>query len=170
LPRPLGRGRKLVEMFNQGFSPLNCQTMPYTTIFIHSVWATKDRQPTLKKDIREQIFDHILKNAKTKNITINTIGGYNEHIHALLSLDATQSVSNLMNLIKGECSFWINKSHLMKGKFEWQDEYYATSVAPSTVDLVRDYILHQEFHHQKKTFTQEYKEFIRTCLIDYQKG
>lgn len=60
----------------------------------------------------------------------------------------------------------MNKSNLIKGKFEWQDEYFAVSVSPSVVEKVRHYILHQEEHHSKKTFSQEYEEFIKNSMID----
>ncbi len=65
-----------------------------------------------------------------------------------------------MQLIKGESSFWINQQGLTKTKFEWQDEYFALSVSESAVDKVREYIKNQEAHHSKKTFQQEYVEFI----------
>jgi REP element-mobilizing transposase RayT len=63
-------------------------------------------------------------------------------------------------LIKGESSFWINKNKLTIEKFEWQDEYFAVSVSESMLDKVRDYIKNQEEHHRKKTFQEEYDEFI----------
>jgi len=65
-----------------------------------------------------------------------------------------------MQLIKGESSFWINKHDLIKQKFEWQDEYFAVSVSESGIDKVREYIKNQEAHHHKKTFEQEYNNFI----------
>ena len=65
-----------------------------------------------------------------------------------------------MQLIKGESSFWINKNELTKNKFQWQDEYFAVSVSESIIDKVRDYIKNQETHHAKKTFEEEYDEFI----------
>ena len=68
-----------------------------------------------------------------------------------------------MNLIKGESSHWLNISKIIKGKFEWQDEYFAVSVSPSAIEKVRDYIRNQEEHHKKKTFAQEYEEFIKVC-------
>ena len=63
-------------------------------------------------------------------------------------------------MLKGESSFWINKTGLCKEKFEWQDEYFAVSVSDSGVDKVRTYIKNQEAHHTKKTFQQEYDEFM----------
>jgi len=65
-----------------------------------------------------------------------------------------------MQLIKGESSFWINKNQLTKEKFSWQDEYFAVSVSESMIESVRNYIKNQEIHHKKKSFADEYQEFI----------
>jgi len=121
----------------------------------------------LDKKIRSELFLHIKQNAKKKNIFIDTIGGHNEHIHVLISLDPTQTISNILNLIKGESSHWLNKSQLIKEKFEWQDEYFAVTVSPSTIDKVREYILNQEIHHQKKTFAQEFEAFVKSCGLEF---
>ena len=66
-----------------------------------------------------------------------------------------------MQLIKGESSYWINKNNLTTRKFEWQDEYYASSVSKSKLDVVRNYIKNQEEHHRNKSFLEEYQELIQ---------
>lgn len=64
-------------------------------------------------------------------------------------------------LLKGESSHWINKQNLLKEKFEWQKEYFAVSVSESALNRVRDYIKNQENHHKRKSYNDEYLEFIR---------
>jgi REP element-mobilizing transposase RayT len=144
--------------------------MPYSTLFIHLVWTTKDRAAYLTLDVRNKIINHILDNAKRKDIYILAIGGFTEHIHALVSLGSTQSVSSVMHLIKGESSYWINKSKLITCPFEWADDYFSVSVSPAIVDKVTHYICNQETHHKKKTFMDEYKEFLNSCAIDLDKA
>ena len=100
------------------------------------------------------------ENARAKNICVDFINGYVDHVHVLVSLDPDQSISKIVQLIKGESSYWINKNKLTSQKFEWQDDYFAVSVSESGVNKVRDYIKNQEEHHQKKTFLEEYNEFI----------
>ena len=134
--------------------------MPYIKIWIHLVWATKNRQHYLNKEIRQQVFEHIKENAQTKGIFIDHINGYVEHVHCLVSLNSDQNIATITNLLKGESSFWINKNKLTKTKFGWQDEYFAASVSHSQVDKVRQYIRNQEEHHKMKTFQQEYDEFV----------
>jgi putative transposase len=69
-------------------------------------------------------------------------------------------------LLKGESSYWINKNKLIRQKFEWQDEYFAVSVSESAVNRVRENIKNQEEHHRKKSFQQEYDEFMRKYGFD----
>ncbi len=134
--------------------------MPFVRIWIHLVWATKKREPVLDKSIRQKVFTHIRENARTKDIHIDFINGYTDHVHVLLSLNSDQTIAKVMQLIKGESSCWINKYKLTAQKFEWQDDYFAVSVSESGVHKVREYIKNQEQHHAKKTFQQEYDEFI----------
>lgn len=135
--------------------------MPYIKVWIHFVWSTKHRIPFMNtREMRQTIFNHIRENAKEKGIYIDFINGYTDHVHCLVSLGIDQSMSKIMQLIKGESSFWVNKNGICEEKFEWQDEYFAISVSESIVDRVRNYIKRQEEHHQKKTYAQEYDELI----------
>jgi putative transposase len=112
------------------------------------------------KELREKVWQHVRQNGKEKGIFIDFINGYSDHCHCLVSLAADQTIQKVMQLIKGESSFWINKQELIKQKFEWQDEYFAVSVSESQLDKVRNYIKNQEEHHSKKTFQEEYEQFI----------
>ena len=134
--------------------------MSHTRIWIHAVWATKRHQQLLTKPIREEIFFHIKENAKNKGIEINFINGFSDHVHCLIHLTAEQSVSKVIQMIKGESSCWVNKNKITHVKFEWADEYFAGSVSESGVRRVRDYIRNQERHHTKRSFTEEYAEFL----------
>ena len=143
--------------------------MPFVSIWIHLVWATKKREPVLDKSIRQKIFTHIRENARIKDIHIDFINGYTDHVHVLLSLNSDQTIAKMVQLIKGESSFWINKYKLTPKKFEWQDDYFAVSVSESGINKVRDYIKNQEAHHAKKTFKRSKFVFVdpvRTFSFD----
>jgi putative transposase len=135
--------------------------MGFIKIYVHFVWTTKNKEPLLHKEIRETVFSHIRENARVKGIFIDFIGGHIDHVHCLISMDTDQSISKIIQLIKGESSYWINKNKLSKGKFEWQDDYYGVSVNLRGLSRVRDYIKNQEAHHRKVPFQEEYEEFIR---------
>ena len=135
--------------------------MSYVKIWIHAVWGTKNRQPILLKEKWNELFAHIKDNAKQKEIYIDTINGYVDHVHCLIALNAEMSISKVMQLIKGEASFWVNKQQLFSAKLEWADEYYAASVDESGIENVRRYINNQEAHHNKISFVEEYNDFLK---------
>lgn len=90
-----------------------------------------------------------------KSIYLDSIGGWSEHLHILLSLGREQNIAKLMMLIKGESAHWLNQQGFFRGKFFWQDDYYAISVSESLVSKVRKYIENQEEHHKAVPFERE---------------
>ena len=138
--------------------------MSYIRAWIHYVWSTKYRRPTLNVDeFREGLFHHIKENAILKHIYLDRVNGYWEHIHCLVSLGSGQTLDQIAQLIKGESSYWYNnKSGFNAERLRWQDDYYAVSVSESALERVRAYIDNQVEHHRKKSFVEEYEELIRT--------
>ena len=134
--------------------------MPWIKVWLHFVWCTKERFPYLQGGIRTRVFEHIRENAVKKKIHIDFLNGFVEHIHCLISLGSDQTLEKLMQLIKGESSFWINKNQLTKKRFEWQDEYFVASVSESNVAAVRKYIARQEEHHSKVSFDREFEDML----------
>ncbi len=135
--------------------------MPFIKVYIHFVWSTKNRVPLLNsKEIRQKVWNHIKENAHKKGIFIDYVNGYSDHCHCLVSMNSNQTIQQIIQLIKGESSFWINKHLITEQKFEWQDEYYAVSVSESMIETVRNYIKNQEEHHLYNTLNQEFDEFI----------
>ena len=134
--------------------------MGYLKIWVHLVWTTKNRKPMLNQEVRRDIFNHIRENAGKKGIYIDFINGHLEHVHCLISLGSGQNIDKILMLLKGESSYWINRNNIFPGKFEWQDEFFAVSVSESAITRVREYIKNQENHHKKKSFNDEYQEFI----------
>ena len=135
--------------------------MPYVKIWIHAVWSTKKNDKLLKtKEIRNKVFEHICQNGLEKGLLMEIVSGYDNHVHCLFRLKSDQTIKDAMRLLKGESSHWINKNKLLNFHFQWQKEYFAVSVSESQVGKVKNYIKGQEEHHRKKTFFDEYKEFI----------
>ena len=131
------------------------------------VFATLERKPFLNsKDLRIKVWKHIKENATDKGIYIDMVNGYSDHCHCLISLSSDQNIEKIVQLIKGESSFWINKNNLTLEKFHWQDEYFAVSISESMIENVRNYIKNQEHHHLKKSFSDEYSEFIDKYKFD----
>jgi len=134
--------------------------MPWVKVWIHFVWLTKNREPYLTDEIRQKVFRHIRENARGKDIHLNFINSYVDHVHCLVSIGTDQTIEKIMQLIKGESSYWINKNHLCKTKFEWQDEYFAVRVCESMLENARKYIANQEEHHRTRSFDDEFEDFL----------
>jgi putative transposase len=135
--------------------------MPWVKVWIHFVWSTKNREPYLTDEIRQRVFRHIRENTREKDIHLDFINGYTDHVHCLISLGTDQTIGKIMQLIKGESSFWINKNRLCQTKFEWQEEYFAVGVCESILENVRGYIANQEEHHRTRSFDEEFEDFLK---------
>jgi len=130
-------------------------------VMIHAVWGTKNRYPFLTKEIKQKVIAHTRENAMRKEIFIDRLNGFTEHLHCLFGLNADMTIAKALQLIKGESAFWINREQITNDNFEWADEYFAASVSESQLDKVRAYIDHQEEHHQKVTFQYEYDQILK---------
>ncbi len=135
--------------------------MSYTKIWIHVVFSTYKRERVLEKPGRDKLFAHIKEQCKTKDIHLDFIGGYIDHVHLIISLGKMQRIADVLHQIKGESSFWANTNRIFNYKLKWQDDYFAVSISHSHINVVRQYIVNQEEHHRKKTFAEEFEEFIQ---------
>ncbi|MDI6766910.1 MAG: IS200/IS605 family transposase [Bacteroidota bacterium] len=134
--------------------------MSYVKIMIHLIWSKKNREAVIRNELKDALLHHIKENSIHKGIFIDTMNCVSDHIHLLISLGSEQTISKVVQLIKGESSHWINEQQMLKGKFEWQDDYFAASVSESMINKVRGYISNQEEHHRIKSFAEEYDEFM----------
>ena len=95
------------------------------------------------------------------------VNGMPDHLHIAIGMRPTQSLSDLMQDIKGGSSKWINDNKFSTGKFQWQEGFGAFSYNKSSLPKLIEYIKNQKEHHQKKTFLQEYKEFLDLFEVEY---
>jgi REP element-mobilizing transposase RayT len=130
-------------------------------MWVHLIWSTKNKSAIINSELKFKLYDHIRDNAKKKDIYIDHINGTRDHIHILVSLKGDQNISNVVRLIKGESSRWVNANKLLNSKFGWQIEFMALSVSESVLPRVRKYIRNQENHHRTKSFNEEYDIFIK---------
>ncbi|MBF6641365.1 IS200/IS605 family transposase [Flavobacterium sp. J49] len=139
----------------------------YTQIHIQFVFAVKYRDGLIHASFKEELYQYITGIIKNHNHKLLAINGMPDHIHIFIGMRPTQSISDLLQDIKGSSSKWINEKKFLKVKFEWQEGYGAFSYAKSQVDSVINYIKNQEQHHTGKTFREEYLEFLKLYEIDY---
>ena len=133
----------------------------YNKIWIHAIWATKDRVPLIHQNIEQKVYLFISEQLREQGCPVRIINGMPDHIHCLFLLSRQKSIAEVIKQIKGSSSHYINQNNLIADKFAWQTGYAAYSVSESVVEKVFEYIKNQKSHHQKKTFQQEYEEFLK---------
>lgn len=139
----------------------------YSQIYIQYVFAVKGRVNLLKRPWRDEVFKYISGIIKGKNQKAIIVNGMADHVHAFVGLKPAMPVSDLIRDIKNNSTNFINEQKFIKGKFEWQEGYGAFSYSHSQMNHVYNYIINQEAHHQKKTFKEEYFDFLKRFEIEY---
>jgi len=150
--------------------------MPFLKIYVHFVWNTKNKISYLAiKEVRKIIWNHIRDNANKNGIRVDFINGYSNYYHCLIDLDVDQTIQKVIETLKGEKTFWINKKGVSpesfpdelppftdtakSKKFEWNDDYFAIAVSESFFDRVSNYAQNQSDDNNEKLFHKEYKEY-----------
>ncbi len=139
----------------------------FAQIYIQIVFAVNGRQNLISKQWKDQLHKYIagiIKGKEQKPIIVN---GMPDHIHAFIGLRPSMAISDLVRDVKNNSTNFINDHKLVKGKFSWQEGYGAFSYSHSQVETVYNYILNQEGHHRKKTFKEEYHDFLKQFEIEY---
>jgi REP element-mobilizing transposase RayT len=132
----------------------------YNKIWIHAIYSTKNRFPLINPAVEKQIHEHMREQLIENGCPVRIINGMPDHVHLLFLQNPKTAITDIIKQVKGNTSHWINEQNLIQDKFSWQTGYAAYSVSESQLERVFQYIKNQKEHHLKKTFTQEYDEFI----------
>jgi len=133
----------------------------FNKIWIHAIWATKERTNLISLEIEKKIHQYISEQFREIGCTVRIINGMPDHIHCLFLLNPQKSIAEVIKQIKGSSSHFINQNNLISERFSWQTGYAAYSVSESIVEKVFHYIQNQKIHHQKKSFQEEYDNFLK---------
>ena len=139
----------------------------FTGIYLHIIFSTKNRTRMLSPELRDRLFPYMGGLIRERNGDALLINGVEDHIHILTKFPATITLSDFLRDVKSISAGWVHDSFSEAGLFGWQTGDAAFSVSRSNVDVVRDYIAHQEEHHKRKTFEEEYLEFLERHGIEY---
>jgi putative transposase len=139
----------------------------YCCCWIHLIWATKGRQPSIPPESRKMVSCHLREYAAEKQIPMKINFVNADHVHALIELPTLMSVGEAVKLLKGESSHWINQERLTPFGFAWQTGFGAFSVSYSRIESVCRYIGGQEAHHRRRPFAEELREFVEKCGMQW---
>ncbi|HZK76157.1 MAG TPA: IS200/IS605 family transposase [Candidatus Kapabacteria bacterium] len=139
----------------------------FSNILLHYIFAPKHRENRLRDDFRDELHRYIhgiLNNTKNKQLAI---GSVEDHMHLFVSMHPTESPANLIKLVKGNSSRFINEKGFVKRPFEWQEGYGVFSHSASEKERVMFYVEHQKEHHAKQPFRVEFIGILGKVGIIY---
>ena len=139
----------------------------YTQIHIHAVFAVQSRSCVIWDSWQDELYKYITGIIQNNGHKLLIINGMPDHVHILFGFRPSQSLSDLMQDIKGDSSKWVNEKKFIRARFSWQEGYGAFSHSKSEISKVADYIEKQQIHHKTKRFTEEYLELLKEFEIEY---
>jgi len=125
----------------------------FYNVWIHAVFATKDRQQIITLDLEEVLFPFLYDEFSQLGCKLKIVNGLSDHIHCLFMLDAKKSYAEVMKQIKGTSSHYINQHNFIFEKFAWQKGYAVFSVSEFNVNHVYGYIRNQKL--KKESLEEE---------------
>ena len=143
--------------------------MPHTfaSLLVHVIFSTKNRMPDLSPELADRLFPYmggIVRERKGIPLIVN---GPVDHVHLLVSLPATESIADLLRVVKTNSSRWVHEQFPAQEKFAWQAGYGAFTVSGSRTADVTAYIAAQQEHHRRVSFQEEFLIFLRKSGIAY---
>ena len=143
--------------------------MPQSLVknYVHIVFSTKNRHPFIHPSVAIELYSYlggICNNLESYPIEI---GGYTDHVHILCLLSRKVALMKLVEELKSHSSKWIKDKGDAYNSFYWQNGYGGFSVNPTEIAIVRKYISGQNEHHQKRTFQDEYRAFLKKYSVEY---
>lgn len=139
----------------------------YSQIYVQIVFAVNGRENLLQKPWRDDVFKYIAGIVKGKNQKSIIVNGVANHVHLFVGLKPSISVSDLVRDVKNNSSNFINEQKFVRGRFSWQEGLGSFSYSHSQIEQVYQYILSQEEHLRKKSFREEYLDFLKKIDVEY---
>nr|WP_315197658.1 IS200/IS605 family transposase [uncultured Flavobacterium sp.] len=133
----------------------------FNKLWIHAIWATKNRQELIDFSIENKVYDYIREELIELGCPVRIINGMPDHVHVLFLLNPQKSITDVIKQIKGSSSHSINGENLMLEKFAWQTGFASFSVSESQLEMVYNYIKNQKQHHLRKNGQDEFDDFIK---------
>lgn len=136
-------------------------------VYVHITFSTKNRKDLIDENIEARLYEYLGGTCKGLGCPPIQVGGYKNHVHILCILSKKIAQVKLLEEVKKQSSKWIKTQGERYKKFYWQDGYGIFSVNPSEIDVVIKYIQNQKEHHQKRSFKDEFRLFLKKYNVEY---
>lgn len=141
-------------------------TSTHINLYYHFIFSTKDRQPIITDNWSHRLHKYLGANISTLGGVPMEIGGVADHVHLLVGLRTTHQIAEFIKKVKQTSSQWVHTDIGIKD-FYWQVGYGVFTVSSSQIEVVKNYILRQPEHHKRRSFQQEYIEFLEKHKVVY---
>ena len=138
-----------------------------THLLTQLVFSTKNWEALITNSLEPELHAYLAAIINGEGGRTLAVGGVSDHIHILAKMPHAISVSDIMRRIKGNSSRWLNANHKTPHRFAWQAGFGAFSVSHSQKQPVADYIRNQKEHHRKRSFKEEFVEFLQRHEVEY---
>jgi len=139
----------------------------YTQIYIQTVFTVQNKLSLIKPEWQEELYKYITGIVQNNGHKLIAINGMPDHLHLFIGMKPNQSLSDLMQDVKGDSSKWLHEKGFVNGKFEWQAGFGGFLYSISQIDAVVKYIANQAKHHKTKTFIEEYRDFLEKFQVPF---
>src|SRR5438874_1092291 len=166
---PQGR-TKIAQRFIAGVTRQKCESRQgrkrrtpmhsFVSCLMHCVFSVNERRRLINPELQQHLYPYLGGIARENKMKALSIGGVDDHVHALLSIPSTLSIAKAVQLIKGNSSKWVHETFPNQRLFEWQEDYGAFSIAVSGVEDTIRYIQSQREHHRVHSFKEELIAFL----------
>jgi REP element-mobilizing transposase RayT len=137
----------------------------YPNILIHIVFSTKNRRDLIPNELHTLLWKYLAGIGRNHKIPVLAAGGTANHVHVLIALPTDVTVAKVVQILKANSSRWIGEHSI---DFAWQEGYGAFSVSASHLEIVRDYIEHQQQHHTKRSYEDEFLALLRKTGVEFE--
>jgi putative transposase len=139
----------------------------YTQIYIQVVFAVRNRAALISPQWKERLHKYITGIVQNRGHKLLAINSMPDHLHIFIGMKPDEALSDLVRDVKRDSTNFVNQEIRPRGKFGWQEGFGAFSYSRSDIDAVVKYILHQEEHHRRRTFREEYETFLKEFAVEY---
>ena len=139
----------------------------YSSNRIHLIFSTKNREKRISKELQTKLWPYMAGIARNHGFEAIEVGGVEDHAHTLLLLPPTIPLAKAVQILKSCSSKWLNDTEIAGKNFAWQEGYGAFSVSASQTEDVVKYIEGQAAHHAKRSYEDEFLEFLKRYGVKY---
>jgi len=145
------------------------KSMPHSfaSLLVHLIFSTKNRACDLSPELAARLFPYMAGIVRERKGVPLIVNGPADHVHLLVYVSATESMADLLRVVKTNSSRWVHEQFPQQRGFGWQVGYGAFTVSGSRADDVRDYIAAHQEHHRRVSFQEEFLTFLRKHGMAY---